>query len=580
MTTSTPETPPQKKKTSALAVRTSPRILEGKAKRDKRVVGAGKGKVARAGKGKVLVGAGKGKVLVDAGKGKVSKESVTPDKTLKVKPRKLGRGGGSKKGSKVTTPPVEEEVEEDDDDEEDVDAGGADDNDDDDFQVEDDNEEDEDEDSDDSAPDQMVESEADEDDDSSDEEEIARTATRRGTPTSSFSKRNVQEQKNSRRNKVGEKRGGLARKPRSSTVVDPTDCQTASKSARSSESSGVDLDQIQLVHAYTRKESALYREPHVTSRVKSFVKSVMFRKVKFVNNELMIQKAMQSLFKFENVKEHKKLNFHRIYESVFNDALNTKRSACEQAGGKIVKAFLKTMADDEYWYTIEELCKLRRSTTEREVQAFYWFFSQFLECVCGKKAWGSAKYNSLVSKASFSGSTAGKKRAKYTAILFLKLALNDANDATPGKIVTVSDEAFALLTYENYVAKWIRAAKEEEEEATKAGQDDQKKNKAAERKRGLYTGASIKSGQCKMGGWSRDGMVRFNELFAMVKEDRASPQASMMEQKLLEFCKTMQPKDGDGAEDQGAEDAARKQAAFEPPVEAMWDDDDIDIEEI
>jgi hypothetical protein len=169
---------------------------------------------------------------------------------------------------------------------------------------------------------------------------------------------------------------------------------------------------------------------------------------------------------------------------------------------------------------------------------------------------------------------------KYTAILFLKSALNDANDATPGKIVTVSDEAFALLTYENYDAKWIKAAKEEEE-ATEAVRDDQQKNKPAERKRGLYTGATEKSGQCKLGGWNRDGIKRFNELFEMVKEDRASPQANLMEQKLLEFCKATKPTGGDGgAEDQGAEDAARKQAAFEPPVEAMWDDDDIDIEEI
>ena len=75
-------------------------------------------------------------------------------------------------------------------------------------------------------------------------------------------------------------------------------------------------------------------------------------------------------------------------------------------------------------------------------------------------------------------------------------------------------------------------------------------------------------------------MVQFNELFALVKEDRASSQATEMERKLLEFCRSMKPgTDGDWAlaEDQGAESAARKHAAFEPPVEAMWDDD---IEEI
>jgi hypothetical protein len=53
-----------------------------------------------------------------------------------------------------------------------------------------------------------------------------------------------------------------------------------------------------------------------------------------------------------------------------------------------------------------------------------------------------------------------------------------------------------------------------------------------------------------------------------------------MERKLLEFCKSIKPgTDGDRAltEDQGGEAAARKHAAFEPPVEAMCDDD---IEEV
>ncbi len=69
-----------------------------------------------------------------------------------------------------------------------------------------------------------------------------------------------------------------------------------------------------------------------------------------------------------------------LYEAVYNEALNTKRSSYEQAGGKIVMEALATMKPDEF-YTIEELCKLRRSTTRREKDAFYWFFGSFLECV-------------------------------------------------------------------------------------------------------------------------------------------------------------------------------------------------------
>ena len=57
------------------------------------------------------------------------------------------------------------------------------------------------------------------------------------------------------------------------------------------------------------------------------------------------------------------------------------------------------MNPEKEFFTIEELCKLRRSTSEREMKVFYWFFGSFMECVCGKKAWGKAKFTSLVSLA-------------------------------------------------------------------------------------------------------------------------------------------------------------------------------------
>jgi hypothetical protein len=346
---------------------------------------------------------------------KVSKNDV-PCKTNKVKPN-LGRAAGSRedppRGDKkskeaVSTRRVEQdeladseedglgEDDGDNDADKDNDDGGADDddnsdNDDADYHSEEGEGESDDEDEIEDGQDPMLESDQ---GDSSDDEEIKRTdKDRRGT-TALFSQqkfRDYVKKVKSSRNQERE----LTKKPRLTRERNPTDCQTASKSATPTESSGVDLDQIQLVHAYTRKESARLREGHVATRVRSFVKNVMFRTIKFVNSEAMIERAMKTLYKFENVKEHKKLEFHRLYESVFNDALNTKRSACEQAGGKIVKELLKTMDPDEL-FTVEELCKLRRSTTEREKQAFYWFFSTFLECVCGKKAWGKLKYTSVI----------------------------------------------------------------------------------------------------------------------------------------------------------------------------------------
>ena len=108
-------------------------------------------------------------------------------------------------------------------------------------------------------------------------------------------------------------------------------------------------------------------------------------------------------------------------------------------------------------------------------------FGSFLECVCGKKAWGSAKYASLVSEVA-------------------------TKDKTKGRIVTVSNKAFALLLFNNYIDKWVEMAvavsAKEKEKAREAVQDNQNKKKAPERRQGKYTGASAKSGHCKFGGWS------------------------------------------------------------------------------
>jgi hypothetical protein len=81
--------------------------------------------------------------------------------------------------------------------------------------------------------------------------------------------------------------------------------------------------------------------------------------------------------------------------------MNTKKSSCEQAGGKIVRESIAIFKDqgEEEFFTINQLCKLRRATTERERKAFFWFFATYLECVCGRKSRGKQKQYALVSKA-------------------------------------------------------------------------------------------------------------------------------------------------------------------------------------
>jgi hypothetical protein len=75
--------------------------------------------------------------------------------------------------------------------------------------------------------------------------------------------------------------------------------------------------------------------------------------------------------------------------------------------------------------------------------------------------------------------------------------------------VTVGDEAFALLVLENCEEKWM---------------DMYDKNITKSYKKNKYTdgGKSCKSGRSRnLKGWSNKGLNRFNELYQLVKRDRA-----------------------------------------------------------
>ena len=80
-----------------------------------------------------------------------------------------------------------------------------------------------------------------------------------------------------------------------------------------------------------------------------------------------------------------------------------------------------------------------------------------------------------------------------------------------GKLVTISDEAFAHLLYDNYIEKWLKAFQREEQQwletlaSPQPGSGGRRKS-GKERGKGNY--AAQRTGHCKYGGWSREGMAR------------------------------------------------------------------------
>jgi hypothetical protein len=125
---------------------------------------------------------------------------------------------------------------------------------------------------------------------------------------------------------------------------------------------------------------------------------------------------------------------------------------------------------------------LRQSNTDEENEAFLWLIGDFIASVVGTKVWGRKKYYHRVSEAVI-------------------------DKGGQDLVVTVSDEAFAILIYENYIDKWIAEFHME-----------QQGEKAIGMIKGKYT--SSVNDECLYGGWSTDGIARFNKLCAIVKNNR------------------------------------------------------------
>lgn len=295
-------------------------------------------------------------------------------------------------------------------------------------------------------------------------------------------------------------------------------------------------------------------QKNITRRVVAFVKDNVFRRIKFLTSESQLKEAFRMVLDEEKPKSE--YLFTMMYQDCFKKALNQKRSTCEQAGKLIVVRAINQVFKNrgEDFFTFEELCKLRRATTEREKKAFFWFFDNFIDCVVGANNWNVVKTKQLVS---------------------------DAVDNNNSKVVSVSDEAFALLLIDNYMEKWRKKASEEEETATEMTSNQTTNHegtrKAVAKMPGKYTGKA--KGQCKWGGWNVEGITQFNRLRRLVKEDRAADkdrgEPRKMERLLLSYCRNkagMSDPSVSGP-DGGGDNVTQGVQAIEV-VEAEWDSDE------
>jgi hypothetical protein len=132
--------------------------------------------------------------------------------------------------------------------------------------------------------------------------------------------------------------------------------------------------------------------------------------------------------------------------------------------------------DPDDLYTVELLSQLRRSD---DLKSFFWFAGEFVQCVAGTRTWGNEKYLATLTGA--------------------------MNTETNIPVVTTSDEAMALLLFENYRDKWIHQFKTKAR-GEKPGRID-----------GKYTSSTVGHGE--YAGWSKDGLAKYTSYCKLVTSE-------------------------------------------------------------
>ena len=120
---------------------------------------------------------------------------------------------------------------------------------------------------------------------------------------------------------------------------------------------------------------------HIAIRVREFFKSVLFRRVKFITDPDIYEKAMQRVVNFQ--KPTNGDLFKRLYKTCVTGGINGKWSTCEQAEFQIVMKLLVEkkhgICSTEPPYSIGQLYMLRSGYSSSEIEAYIWFTGSFIQ---------------------------------------------------------------------------------------------------------------------------------------------------------------------------------------------------------
>ncbi|KAI2491065.1 hypothetical protein MHU86_23509 [Fragilaria crotonensis] len=277
-------------------------------------------------------------------------------------------------------------------------------------------------------------------------------------------------------------------------------------------------------------------EKNVAQRITIFVKNNLFRRIKFVTSQASFTKA------FQKGVEPKTKYLRTVRSQIARDAIKDFKSA-----GRVLH--------------IRGILQAQEIYVRKGKRAFFWFFNNFLECVCGANVLRNAKQHSSFRR---------RERAMDQNCECERRSLRFvANRQLLGEVESRSGGGGRR--------HWTKNRKQQHNNRSRNRQ------RAGNTKESKKNGGKVyqKSGTMQVQWVESDGISQFNALRKVVEEDRACPEAEQMEKELMRFCRASAGKKnaGDNQDDEldaggAAPNNTLERAEAMVPVEADWDSDD------
>lgn len=265
------------------------------------------------------------------------------------------------------------------------------------------------------------------------------------------------------------------------------------------------------------------KNPAMIREINSIVKRIMWRTNKFLgSDEQLLEVSTEVLDELgldscthvagESRERYQEVEVNRnewllLYSTNVREAFNEQRSYVQSEMKKIALAYqLNDETNFKDLPTFEEMLPIVRreimtddSDTTSRNQELLDFWMELLGACAGTTYYG--------------------KKQRRTVCVSTAITSKEGKVAVPP-----STEAMALVMYDNCHSKWVEMHKYKEVENNKGDVPKySKKNVKTHRFKAKYSDSC--SGQAPYGGWSSAGIIKFNEMKKMIKDNRANESA-------------------------------------------------------